>query len=224
MTAAQTPRTQVEVAVAKLREMIFEGVLSPGSNHLEAELASRLGMSRTPLREAALILQEQGLVTVQARKGVRVLPISSEDMAEIYDVLTVLESHAAAAAAGLPPATRDLSALRAAIEDMERALAREDRLAWAEADDRFHNALVALGGNRRITAIVAQMADQVRRVRRVTLFLRPAPHKSTDDHRAVVDAISRGDADAAAAIHRAHRLASKQMLVALLAEHGLGQL
>ncbi len=221
MSGVAAGKTNVAVALDTLREMIFRGELAPGSNHLETELAARLGMSRTPVREAAMILQEQGLVTVQARRGIRILPISAQDMAEIYDLLTLLESEAAASAAGRVTDPRDLTPLSDAIDAMETALAREDRLAWADADDAFHTALVDLGGNARLAAIVGQMADQVRRARRVTLFLRPMPHQSNRDHRAVLEAIRAGDGETAAALHRAHRLASKRMLVALLEQNHL---
>ncbi|MEL7133859.1 MAG: winged helix-turn-helix domain-containing protein, partial [Pseudomonadota bacterium] len=64
--------TNVERAVSALRRMIFSGELPPGSDHLETELADTLGMSRTPVREAALILQAQGLVELRPRRGIRI--------------------------------------------------------------------------------------------------------------------------------------------------------
>ena len=86
-------------ALLELRKMIFSGELAPGSDHLESELAEQLNMSRTPVREAVLMLEGQGLLALRPRKGVRVLPLSPEDMEEIYDVLTELESLAAECAA-----------------------------------------------------------------------------------------------------------------------------
>lgn len=212
------------IAVEKLREFIFAGELPAGSNHLESELALRLGMSRTPVREAALMLEAQGLVEVQARKGVRILPISVQDMEEIYDVLTVLESMAAAKAAERHLAPVDLAGLDQTISDMEMALARNNREAWAAADDRFHTELVRLGGNSRVLSIVALMADQVRRARAVTLHMRDLPVKSNKDHREVLDAIALGDAERAKHIHRTHRLAAKQTLIQLLTNHRLHML
>ena len=224
MTLSLSSQTNVSRALDQLRELIFSGALAPGSNHLESELALRLGMSRTPIREAAMVLEQQGLVTVQPRKGIRILPVSVEDMAEIYDVLTVLEAQAAAAVARLHPSARECAPLNSAIAAMDAALSAGDRMAWAAADDAFHAALVALGGNRRLASITAQMADQVRRARRATLFLRPMPHQSNADHRAVVEAIAAGEADRAADLHRAHRIAAKEMLIALLRRHQLQQL
>mgnify|MGYP001828157586 FL=1 len=218
------PLSNTARAAEELRDMIFRGELAAGSNHLESELAERLGMSRTPVREATLMLEGQGLLEVRPRKGVRILPLSPDDMREIYEVLTELESLAAERAAQSKPDDAELAELSAAIKAMEQALEAEDREAWAEADDRFHVELVRLGGNSRIRAIVAMMADQVRRARATTLYMRPLPVKSNADHRGVLEAIRKGDAEAARRIHRAHRTDAGRVLTELLEKHRLRHL
>lgn len=206
-------------ALSALRQMIFSGALMPGSDHLETELAERLGMSRTPVREAALMLQAQGLVEVRPRRGIRVLPVSAQDMADIYDILTELESLAAARAAEAAYSKPDLATLAETIRDMDAALAADDLRAWAEADDRFHRELVRLGGNARLSMIVSVMRDQVRRARVTTLFIRPKPSKSNTDHRTVYQAIAERNPARAHDAHHAHRRAARDMLVALLEKH-----
>lgn len=208
-------------AVDELRHLIFSGELSAGSDHLESELANRLGMSRTPVREAALTLAGQGLLELRPRKGVRILSISAEDMAEIYDVLTELECLAVRNAAKARLGDDALSELADSIEAMEAAIPRVDLVAWADADSRFHEEIVRLGGNSRVEAIVAMMSDQVRRARLTTLFMRPLPTRSNEDHRLVYEAIRSADPETAQRIHRAHRLHAKQMLVGLLKKYGL---
>jgi DNA-binding GntR family transcriptional regulator len=215
--------TNTQRAADEMRRLIFSGDLAAGSDHLETELAERFGMSRTPVREAALILKAQGLVSVRPRRGVRILPVSPDDMAEIYDVLTELESHAAGRAAAAGHSEAELSGMARAIDDMDAAVAAQNREAWAEADDRFHSELVRLGRNRRIETIVAMMSDQVRRARSLTLYLRPLPQGSNDDHRAVLEAIRKGSAYTAQSIHRAHRERAKEMLISLLRSHRLNQ-
>lgn len=210
------PKQNTAQAVDSLREMIFSGALAAGTDHLEGELADRLGMSRTPIREALLVLQAQGLVEVRPRKGIRVCPLSSADMAEVYDVLTELESLSAARAAAAGHEEEELQPLADSIAAMEDALARDDRKAWAEADEQFHGELVRLGGNSRVAGIVAMMSDQVRHARNATLFDRPLPTRSNADHRAVFEAIAKGDAESARDIHRSHRKKARDMLVALL--------
>lgn len=224
MPSSPKAKSNSAIAVEKLRELIFTGVLPAGSDHLESELALRLGMSRTPVREAALTLEGQGLLEVRARKGVRILPISIRDMEEIYDVLTELESMAAAEAAERSYSAADLAGLARTIDDMEAALANENREDWAAADDRFHTELVLLGGNSRVVSIVALMADQVRRAKAVTLHMRPLPLQSNKDHRGVLEAIGKGDAAAARDIHRTHRAAAKEVLINLLTQNRLHML
>jgi DNA-binding GntR family transcriptional regulator len=212
------------IAVRELRKLIFDGHLGAGTDHLESELALRLGMSRTPIREALLRLEAQGLVKVRPRKGVRITPVSPIDMAEIYDILTELESLAAANAAERGLSESDLGILSTSILDMQNALNTDDRESWANADDTFHRELVRLGDNARATKIVEMMSDQVRRARLVTLYMRPAPTKSNDDHSRVLNAIRRGDADEARRVHRAHRLAAKDILIDLLQRHRLSSI
>lgn len=207
-------------AVALLRDMIITNKLPPGSNHLESELGEMLGMSRTPVREAAIILEGQGLVEVRPRRGIRVLPISAADMEEIYAILTELESLAAHDVAKRGCAPEDIAELRGYIAEMDEALDADDRQRWAGADDRFHRTLVRLAGNRRLQTIVATYFDQAHRARMLTLYIRPAPRQSNRDHRALVDAIERGDAEEARRIHRAHRITAKTMMIELIANHG----
>ncbi len=208
-------------AIQELRAKIFSGELAAGSDHLESELADMLEMSRTPVREAVLTLESQGLLEMRPRKGVRILPLSPEDMSEIYDVLTELESHAAERAAQARYDDAELACLAKAIDEMDKAIANSDLDTWAEADDRFHEELVRLGGNSRIKSIVNMMSDQVRRARTMTLFMRPLPTKSNEDHRAVYQAIRRGDSETARKSHRQHRQHAKEILVDLLKKHRL---
>ncbi len=217
-------KSNAQTATQRLRDLIFSGELAAGSDHLETELAKALGMSRTPVREALVVLEGQGLVELRPRKGVRIRPVSASDMAEIYDVLTELESMAAADAAVRDFTAEDLSGLSNAIDNMDAALIRQDRAAWAEADDAFHSELVRLGGNSRVQSIVAMLSDQVRRARLVTLHMRPKPTRSNTDHRQVLNAIRDRDPQTARTLHRAHRAAAKAMLIDLLTKHHLNSL
>lgn len=221
MDGSTKPMSNSQRAVQELRRLIFSGELGAGSDHLESELAERLGMSRTPVREAALTLAAQGLVEMRPRKGVRILALSPADMRDIYDVLTELESLSAENAARMGYSERELAALGKAINDMDSALAGEDLEAWAIADDQFHSELVRLGKNSRVQAIAAMMVDQVRRARAMTLQFRPLPLKSNEDHRGVLEAIRAGDADEARQIHYAHRTHAKDMLLGILEKYRL---
>ena len=108
------PLTQGNKAYKEIKSMILDGRLKPSASYLETELADQIRVSRTPVREAALRLEREGLVIVRPRRGMQVVPVSTDDMAEIYQLLTVLEPLAAELAA-----KRELS--EAEIEPMERA-------------------------------------------------------------------------------------------------------
>ncbi|NVO17496.1 MAG: GntR family transcriptional regulator [Rhodoplanes sp.] len=214
-------KSLAEGAYANLRARILDNRMMPGDQFTEGELASILNMSRTPIREAMLRLASEGLVEVRPRHGMRVKPISVTDMREIYDVLMALESEAAALAALREDRGDAIERMREAIRDMDRALERDDRKAWAAADERFHMLLVEAGGNSRIRDLVQTFVGQSHRVRMLTLSLRPLPTASTRDHEAVVDAVAARDPERARHIHHEHRRTSGQLLVDLLAHHGL---
>jgi DNA-binding GntR family transcriptional regulator len=212
--------SQTQRAITQLREMIISNKLLPGSNHLEAELADLLGMSRTPVREAAIILEGQGLVEVKPRRGVRILPISPTDLEEVYTILTELEALSAWQVAGSGIAPDDLEDMRDYIEEMEDAISEGDRVRWAHADDLFHRKLANMSRNRRLETIVSTYSDQVHRARMLTLQIRPAPHGSIAEQRALVDAIESGNAELARDLHRRHRTAAKEQMIALISSHG----
>ena len=214
ISARQGSNTQK--AVERLRHLIFSGELPGGSNHLESELAEMLGMSRTPVREAAVLLEAQGLLELQPRKGVRIHPISVDDMREIYEVLTEIECLAAANAAAAGYSEAELQGLDSAVTAMESSVKNGDLDAWADADEMFHRELVRLGKNSRVVSIASMMADQVRRARQTTLHMRDLPLRSNEDHRAVLNAIRKGDAEEARRIHRNHRRRAKDEIVGLL--------
>ena len=219
--SASKTRPNSHRAIDELRDLIFSGELAAGSDHLETELAERLNMSRTPVREALLALEGQGLLEMRPRKGARILALSPHDMGEIYEILTALESVAARNAANAGYREDELSGLGRAIDNMDTALEANDLRAWADADDQFHAELVRLGGNSRIASVVAMMADQVRRARAMTLFMREKPHQSNHDHRQVMEAIRDGNADVAYRIHHAHRTQAQKTLLGLLDKHQL---
>jgi DNA-binding GntR family transcriptional regulator len=211
-------------AYRELRARILDNRIPPGEQFTEEELAAKLHMSRTPTREAMLRLAGEGLVEVRPRHGMRVKPVSTVDMREIYEVLTALESTAAALAAARTDSGDSIAQLRTAISDMDAALEGDDLSAWARADERFHTLLVAAAGNSRLSEVVQTFVGQSQRVRMLTLRLRPKPSTSNRDHEAVVDAVEAHDAARAHRIHYTHRERNGRMLVELLASHGLTHL
>lgn len=214
----------VSDAYERLKSDILATNIPPGFQATEPEFADRLGMSRTPVREALLRLQSDGLVALIPRRGARVLPISIDDVREIYEILTALEPEAAARLASDHRDSNSLSELDAATEDMERALAASDLDAWAAADDRFHRKLLQLHQNRRMIEFVSRLFDQSHRVRLLTLRLREPPTRSTTEHRAILQHIKAGNAEEARREFRAHRVRAAKELLEILAHYRLTSL
>jgi DNA-binding GntR family transcriptional regulator len=216
----------VEGAYEALKAAIRNNVLPPGYQGSEQEIALQLGMSRTPVHEAIIRLQEEGLVRVLSRRGVLVCPLSPDDMREIYEVIIALESAAAALIADKAEAARTAAADVLAAENarMDKALAADDLVAWAEADGRFHRLLVESSGNARLARMFGTIMDQSHRARMLTVRLRPKPMESVRDHAAIIAALREGDADAAHARARAHRLRASSQVLPLLEKLGMRQL
>lgn len=200
-------RTPIDSIYERIRKKILDSELAPGSQILEQELAVMLGVSRTPVREAVIRLQNEGLLEIVPRHGVRIVPIAVSDMREIYDVLISLEPRAAELLAARGASPKELRKLEASCERMADTLARGEMEKWALADEEFHLDIVQLSNNRRLVDIVLNCWDQVHRARYFTLRLRqhPQPSKSIEEHYEIIDAIRRGDASAARRLYRRHR-------------------
>ena len=217
-------KSRVLDAYERLKDEIRTARMSPGFQAPEPDIALRLGMSRTPVREALIRLESEGLVEIIPRHGVRVLPIRPDDMREIYEVLSALEPEAAAGLAARKPSDDELRPMDEATADMEAALKNVDLDAWAEADNRFHLALLDLHGNRRLRAFVVALNDQVYRARMITLRMRATPHRSNDDHRDILKHLKKGDPEAARSAFREHRERAAAELVTILETYRLGLL
>jgi DNA-binding GntR family transcriptional regulator len=225
--AAQAePTSLVDEAYQALKTAIRDNVFPPGHQAAEPEIARQLGMSRTPVHEAIIRLQEEGLVQVLPRRGILICPISADDMREIYDVLIAVEGMAAALVAGLPgtAAGSVAATLEQETARMEQALGQEELPVWAAADERFHEVLTDRCGNRRLARIAGTVRDQSHRARLFTLHLRPLPTASSAEHRRITDAIRAGKAAEAEAAARAHRIRARDALLPLLAQVGMRNL
>lgn len=216
----------VEWAYGALKDLILRGCLPPGFRALEMELTQHFMISRTPMREALLRLQADGLVELTPRRGVRVLPLSAADVREIYQLLICLEGTAAELVAlrGLDSASPEVIELTDANERMRAALDADDLSLWACMDERFHRLLIDHCGNGRLKRLVETVWDQSHRARMLTMSYRPRPVHSFDEHRAVIEAIVRGDSRVANEIHSAHRRRAMKLFLTLIETHQLGNL
>jgi DNA-binding GntR family transcriptional regulator len=197
----------VDDAYGALKQAIRENTFSPGYQGSEQEIATRLGMSRTPVHEAVIRLQEEGLVRVLPRRGVVICSLSAADMREIYEVIIALESAAAELLAEKPEGER--LPIAAELESvntlMGAALDADDLTAWAGEDGRFHQLLIERCGNKRLSRMFHTIMDQSHRARMLTLRLRPKPTRSVVEHQSIIQAIQQGDASEARQHAKRHR-------------------
>jgi DNA-binding GntR family transcriptional regulator len=189
-----------EKAYGEIKAMVLENRVRGGEYLLEDDLVRALGMSRTPVREALVQLQTEGLVTIVPRRGVRVVPLTVADIGEVHDIMQWLESQAAYALAMRPDRDAPVAELRKVVTKMKQALATADIAAWARANDQFHKQLIASAGNGRLARICENLLDQSQRVRTFTLRLRKPPTRTTESHTRMLKAIAEGDGDKAVAI------------------------
>lgn len=215
-----------EGAYSALKNAILEGEFPPGYQGSEQEIATQLGMSRTPVHEAIIRLQQEGLMEIRPKKGVVISTIAPEDMKQIYDITIALEGMAAELDANLPENERrkTVAALTEATSRMQAAVAADDLRSWADADDDFHRILVDHCSNPRLAKMARLNSDQLHRTRLITLRLRAFPKDSAEDHSRIIDAIGSGDSVAAAGFAMQHRRAARDELVPLLKVSGIRHL
>jgi DNA-binding GntR family transcriptional regulator len=213
-----------EFAYRLLKQKILDSDYPPGEHVLEQDVAAELKLSRTPVREAFVRLEQEGLLEIVPRHGIRISVLSPSDMRELYEVLTALEPAAVELLARRRPSDQELAPLVSACDAMEATLASKRLKAWAAADEAFHYNLAQLCGNRRLAAIIMTMWDQAHRARMFTLALRPLPKRSTEEHRAVVDAIRVGDVTEARELYAAHRRRGGDEMMTIIERHGFERL
>lgn len=217
-------------AYKKIKGWILRGQILPNNQIEEQEIARRLSMSRTPVREALLRLQNESLIEIKRGSGIRVLSLSSTDMREIYQLITGLEALAVYLLAQRlhtkepSPRTKEaLAPLYEALDALDQAAAEGDMDAWGEADERFHRSLLQTCGNKRVAQTGTQFRDITQRAHLVAARLQTLEYKlkSVEAHRALADLILAGKADEARDLHFHQRMRGEQALVEALEKFGL---
>lgn len=203
--AQATGRSRPEQVYARLRDLIVLGQLAPGSRIVETEVAARLGVSRTPVREALQRLQQEGYVqgsehSQQSR--LTVAPLTRADVHELLNIVGAIEGLAAREAAQRDPASRRALSreLNAANADFQRTArsAPIDHGHLYDADERFHRQIVEAGAGPRLTALHDAVKPQAERYIRMYISLLVGDIRtSVDEHSAIVQSIEAGAADAA---------------------------
>jgi DNA-binding GntR family transcriptional regulator len=188
------PRALYEEVAELLRQRIFRRELEPGSWIDEVKIAQEYGISRTPLREALKVLAAEGLVTMKVRRGAYVTEVSERDLAEVYHLLALLESDAAAVVAERASPAQ-LKELRTLHQQLEAAVGDADR--FFAINERFHMRLLELADNRWRNQMVADLRKVMKLNRHNSLLKSGRSGESLAEHAAVMQALAAHDAASA---------------------------
>ncbi|EJE52372.1 transcriptional regulator [Acidovorax sp. CF316] len=196
-----TPRALYEEVAEQLRQRIFRRELEPGSWIDELKIAEEFGISRTPLREALKVLAAEGLVTMKVRRGAYVTEMSDKDLRDVYHLLSLLESDAAAvvATSATPAQLQELQGLHAELE-----AAAGERERFFAVNERFHMRVLEMADNRWRSQMVADLRKVMKLNRHNSLLKQGRIEDSLAEHRAVMAALARRDGAGTAQAMQAH--------------------
>ena len=205
--SATEPMTLGDQAYLQVKQMVFDFALMPGDRCSESELAQRLEISRTPLRQALQRLEREGFLHVLPRIGWQVAPLDFDTFDELYDLRVLIECHAAQHLADAEPRT----ALRS-LADVWLVPAAErlvDGAVVGHLDEQFHALLVQASGNREMSRVHGEITERIRIIRRLDFTQRARVEATYDEHAKILRAITRRRADEARRLLRAHIEQSK---------------
>jgi DNA-binding GntR family transcriptional regulator len=180
----------------RLEEEILNGDLKKGDTLTENSLSSRLGVSRTPVRAALHHLAEEGLVKIEANRGVTVVGVSESDLIDIYTIRMRLEGLASHQAAKSISA-KDLEELRESVELSEFYIRKRDTEHLKELDSKFHEIIYRASSNPRLDKILSELHRNIRVYRKLSLSVSDRLERSVEEHREILSAIESGNADEA---------------------------
>src|SRR5262252_2401416 len=193
-----------EQALAVLREALITGQIADGAVYSSRALATELGVSNGPIREAMLALVDDGLMEAVPNKGFRSVPLTPADLAEIYEMRLMLEVPAVARLATGDLPGDHVARLTGLVNTIEQAARSGDLIGNLAADRDFHLTLLAAGGNRRLVGAVARLRDQTRLDNLRALNADGRIVASADEHRPLLTAILRHDERTAERLMRRH--------------------
>ncbi|MDO9279374.1 MAG: GntR family transcriptional regulator [Polaromonas sp.] len=210
VAAVATHPSRATDVYTQLKHDIAEFRLLPGDRFTETEISGRLGVSRTPVRQALFKLQQEGYVEVLFRNGWRVLPFDFNQFEDLYDLRMVLETTAAhrLCEGALKVDAAQLEALMVIwlVSPEQRSTDMLEVAAWDEA---FHCALVAAAGNAEMARVHREVTERIRVIRRLD-FTQPSRITATyEEHGKILSAIQQKRGDQAALLLRAHIQASQ---------------
>ena len=197
MATTPRPLPAKDRVYAFVKERILGGGYPGGELLSEGEVAEALDVSRTPVREAFLLLEAEGLMRLYPKRGALVVPVSPAEVRDVMETRLLVERHTAERLAhGGPEAAAVIGELRELVARQERLLDEGDLAGFVAADRVFHHAIVAAAGNAILTRISDSLRDRQRRMVAATVARDPElPRRFLQEHRAILAAIEAGDAE-----------------------------
>lgn len=192
-----------DVVFKTLRQAILRGELEPGERLMEIQLAQKLGVSRTPIREAIRKLELEGLVVMIPRKGAEVASITEKDMHDVLEVRAILEELAGTLACKNMTAGA-IEELKRANRDVQTAIISKDVVKIVDADVNFHDIIYRLTGNDRLIQIINNLSEQMYRYR--LEYVKDARVHSIliNEHDDIIKQLSGRDVDSAQVVMKQH--------------------
>lgn len=188
----------------ELERLILSGELAPGDKLNEAQLATRLGVSRGPVREAFRALEQAGLLRTEKNHGVSVRVVSLEEAEEIYQVRAMLDEHIGRLLAERI-APEQLAALRQIVEAMKLTQTSHDGQTYGHLNLQFHDTMAAAVGNRKLLETYRRLVRELSLFRQAALTLNvDAIDQSASEHEEIVEAIATGNANLTESLIRNH--------------------
>ena len=204
-----------DVVFQTLRQAILRGELKPGERLMEIHLAQKLGVSRTPVREAIRKLELEGLVLMIPRKGAVVAEITISDLEDVLEVRMTLEELAVRYACKRITAEQ-LAELRHLAGEFKKSLYGNDVGACAQADVVFHDAIYEATGNKRLIQILNNLREQMYRYRMEYLKDRQTHNTLLKEHEELVEALEQKDEERAIEVTCRHVVRQKEHIIAIL--------
>ena len=192
-----------DVVFNTLRQAILKGELKPGERLMEISLAQKLGVSRTPIREAIRKLELEGLVIMVPRKGAEVADITEKDLKDVLEVRTALEELAIELAID-KMTEEDLFALKQANKNFILCTQTDDLVKLAQSDVAFHEIIYIATDNKRLNQIISNLSEQMYRYRFEYIKDKNAHGILVKEHQAIIDALESKNLEAAKAAIRLH--------------------
>ncbi|HSI75937.1 MAG TPA: GntR family transcriptional regulator [Lunatimonas sp.] len=195
-------------AYRELRKLIVNGTLAPGQKIIQEKLATKLGISRTPLRVALHMLEAENLIEPKNKTGFKVKEIDNKEILEIFDCRIALESTAAGLLAKRIVG-KDSEKLKSFFLPFENEGLQKGNDSYKKTDTQFHNFIVEKCGNRYIDKLFKQ-GNLITYIERIGL-IRP-PEATLQDHRDIINAIINHDSEGAERAMKTHLTKSKEVI------------